>query len=211
MPELNPTAATLTGYRPGGAAYDECFVPDGGVRPHWAYVMRALEALGPIELEQRWREARRMLREHGVTYNVYDDHAQASERAWALDPIPVLIPSAEWQAIEQALIQRAELLELILADLYGAHSLVRRGLLPPEVVYAHAGFAPPCSSVPAPGGRHLPLYAADLVRRPDGSLCVLGDRAQAPSGAGYTLENRLILSRILPSIFRDAHVHRLPI
>ncbi|MGH7789168.1 MAG: circularly permuted type 2 ATP-grasp protein, partial [Candidatus Binatia bacterium] len=203
-------APFFTGYRPAAGVYDELHAPDGSVRPHWAYLAGAFGALGAVEFAQRWREARRVLREHGVTYNVYDD-PQRSERLWALDPIPVLLTSPEWQTIEQGLAQRAELLELILADLYGPHQLVRRGLIPAEVIYAHPGFGRPCVGVPPPRGRHLPLYAADLARQPDGSFCVIGDRTQAPSGAGYALENRTVLSRILPSIFRDSHVHRLPL
>src|SRR5260221_10818952 len=204
------SAPFLTGYCPTDSAYDELYGRDGAPRAHWAYLIRSLEALGANEFDQRWREARRLLRENGVTYNVYDD-AQAGERLWPLDPIPILLTSAEWQAIEHALIQRAELLELLLADLYGPHTLIRRGLIPPEMIYAHPGFARPGVGVPPPRGRSLPLYAADLARRPDGGFCVLGDRTQAPSGAGYALENRIVLSRILPSIFRDSHVHRLPL
>lgn len=198
----------LADYRPGGG-YDECVAADGQPRLHWGGVLGALDALGAVEFDQRHREARRLLREHGVTYNVFDD-PQAAERLWPLDPVPLLLTSAEWQVIEHGLVQRAELLELVLADLYGNQDLVRRGVLPAEVVFAHGGFARPCVGVPPPGGRHLPLYAADLARLPDGRHCVLGDRAQAPSGAGYALENRLVLSRILPSVFRNAQVHRLP-
>ena len=207
-PHPAPDASLLAGYRPGGG-YDECVQPDGQPRTHWATVLHALDALGADEFAQRHREARRMLREHGATYNVYDD-PQSVERLWPLDPVPLLLTSAEWQAIEHGLIQRAELLELVLADLYGRQDLVRRGLLPPELVFAHSGFARPCVGIAPPGARHLPLYAADLARLPDGQRCVLGDRSQAPSGAGYALENRVVLSRILPSVFRNSHVHRLP-
>lgn len=205
---LAPDASLLAGYQPGGG-YDECVAPDGRPRSHWAPVLAALDALGSEELAQRHREARRMLREHGVTYNVFADPL-ATERLWPLDPVPLLLTSGEWQAVETGLVQRAELLELLLADLYGPQDCVRRGLLPPEVVFAHAGYARPCAGVAPPGGRHLPLYAADLARLPDGRRCVLGDRAQAPSGSGYALENRVVLSRVLPSVFRNAHVHRLP-
>lgn len=200
-------ATLFGGYAPGG--WDECVSTGGTVRAHWSGVIGALEALGAAELAQRQREARRLLREHGVTYNVYDD-AQSGERTWPLDPVPLLLTSVEWQAVEHGLVQRAELLELLLADLYGTQELLRRGVLPPEVVFAHGGFARPCVGVPPPGGRSLPLYAADLVRLPDGRPCVLGDRAQAPSGFGYALANRAVLARVLPSVFRNAHVHRLP-
>jgi uncharacterized circularly permuted ATP-grasp superfamily protein/uncharacterized alpha-E superfamily protein len=198
----------LAGYDPPAAAYDELYERDGSLRPHWAPVMRALSELGPVEFDQRRRETRRMLRENGVTYNVYDD--TPGERLWALDPIPLLLPRSEWEGIERALIQRAELLEMILADLYGPHTLIRRGLIPAEAIYGHPGFARPCVGIRPPRGRALPLYAADLTRRPDGSFCAAGDRTQAPSGAGYALEGRVVLSRALPSIFRDAQVQRLP-
>ena len=104
-------ASLLAGYRPGGG-YDECVQPDGRPRTHWATVLHALDALGADEFAQRHREARRLLREHGATYNVYDD-PQSVERLWPLDPVPLLLTSAEWQAIEHGLIQRAELLELM--------------------------------------------------------------------------------------------------
>ena len=207
-PQPAPASSLLAGYRAGGS-YDECVGGDGRPRPHWAAVLGAFDALGGDELSQRHREARRLLREHGATYNVYED-PQSVERLWPLDPVPLLLTSAEWQAIEHGLVQRAELLELVLADFYGRQDLVRRGLVPPEVVYAHAGYARPAIGLKPPGGRQLPLYAADLARLPDGQRCVLGDRSQAPSGVGYALENRVVLSRILPSVFRNAHVHRLP-
>jgi uncharacterized alpha-E superfamily protein len=38
---------------------------------------------------------------------------------------------------------------------------------------------------------------------------VLSDRTQAPSGSGYALENRTIVSDVLPSIFRNSNVLRL--
>src|SRR6185369_12994536 len=116
-PHPAPDASLLAGYRPGGG-YDECVQTDGQPRAHWATVLHALDALGADEFAQRHREARRLLREHGATYNIYDD-PQSVERLWPLDPVPLLLTSAEWQAIEQGLIQRAELLELVLADLYG--------------------------------------------------------------------------------------------
>ena len=144
-----------------------------------------------------------------MTYNVYDD-AHHTERLWPLDPIPVLVTSSEWSALEQGLIQRAELLDALLADLYGARRLIQKGVLPPELIDAHPGFLRPCVGVRHKAPHHLTLYAADLARTPDG-IVVIGDRTQAPAGAGYALENRTVLSRVLPSLYRDSHVHRLAV
>lgn len=194
-------------YYPPVGAYDEMSAA-GSLRPHWQYFMRAFAALGAEELAQRGREARRLLRKNGVTYNIYDD-SDGAERFWALDIVPVLWTSQEWNTIERGLSQRAELLNLILTDLYGSRTLIQKGLLPPELIYAHPGFLLPCHGIRPPAGYALPLYAADLARAADGSVWVIGDRTQAPSGAGYALENRIVLSRVLPSLYRDSHVHRL--
>src|SRR5262245_33937794 len=198
----------VTEYPTSPSAYDEMCSATGTLRPHWDYVIHALETLGAQELARREHEAKRLLRDNGVTYNVYND-PQGMTRFWELDLVPVLLTSQEWSVIERGLIQRAELLNLILADLYGPRTLIARGLLPPEVVYAHPGFLLSCAGVRPAGDRYLPLYAADLARAPDGGVWVIGDRTQAPSGSGYALENRIVLARVLPSIYRDAHVHRL--
>jgi uncharacterized circularly permuted ATP-grasp superfamily protein/uncharacterized alpha-E superfamily protein len=195
-------------YSPRVGCYDELYDSDGKPREHWEYFIRSLQSLGRLELESRRKEAGRLLRENGVTYNVYGD-PQGRNRPWELDPIPLLISSEEWAEIESGLIQRAELLNMVLADLYGPRELIRKGLLPLELIYAHAGFLRPCDQVLLPGPHSLIVYAADLARSADGQMWVIGDRTQAPSGAGYALENRVVMTRILPSLFRDSHVHRL--
>lgn len=198
----------MTKYLAPTSAYDEMCSAPGTLRPHWKYVIRSLATLGAEELSRREHEARRLLRENGVTYNVYND-PRGMTRFWELDLVPFLVTSQEWSRIERGLIQRAELLNLILADLYGPRTLIAKGLLPPEVVYAHPGFLLSCVNVRPAGNLHLPLYAADIARAPDGSVWIIGDRTQAPSGSGYALENRLVLSRVLPSVYRDSHVHRV--
>jgi uncharacterized circularly permuted ATP-grasp superfamily protein/uncharacterized alpha-E superfamily protein len=199
---------TIGAYRLQPGVYDEMLTPQGEIRAHWHYLANALGTLGIDALNDRWREARHLLRESGVTYNVYGD-PQGLERPWQIDPIPVVVPSDEWRDIEVGLLQRAEVLDLVLKDLYGPQELIQRGLLPLELVYGHGGFLRACYGIRPPATHALTLYAADLARAPDGRLCVLSDRTQAPSGAGYALENRVVMARILPSLFRDSHVHRL--
>jgi len=186
--------------RPGG--YDEAR------NPHWAPFFAALDDLGPTEIAHRWWDAQHLIRENGVTYNVYGDPRGAA-RPWQLDPIPLLISPAEAAALEAGLVQRGRLLERVLADLYGPQSLLKNGLLPPELVFPNPGFLRPCHGIKLPGGRFLHLYAANLGRGRDGQWRVLGDRTQAPSGAGYALENRIVMTRTLPEAFRDCRVLRL--
>ena len=201
------TAPEVLGYAPVAGRRDEIHDANGQVAPHWRYVLDALQALGPAALAERALKARRMLRDDGATYNVSSE--PLASRTWELDLVPQLLESEEWGRIEAGLVERAELLDLVLKDVYGPRELIRHGILPPELVFAHPGFLRQCQGLELPGEHQLILYAADMVRDAEGSLHVIGDRAQAPSGAGYALENRTVMSRVLPSLFRDSHVHRL--
>jgi uncharacterized circularly permuted ATP-grasp superfamily protein/uncharacterized alpha-E superfamily protein len=188
--------------------YDEMRTAEGELRPHWQYVLDALRKLGPAGIEARWREAARLVRDNGVTYNLHGD-PEGMSRPWQLDLLPLLIRSEEWADLERGLIQRADLLNQILLDLYGPRRLTRSGLLPAELIDSSAHYLLACHGVEVAGHRPLIQYAADLTRTPDGQWRVIADRTQSPLGFGYALENRVVLSRVLPSMFRDSHVHRL--
>ncbi len=204
-----PPEATLFGsYRAPDVAFDELAASDDAPRPHWQALVQAFNRMGPDELRARWDEARRMIRDHGVTYNVYAD-AQGIDRPWQLDMVPLPIPAGEWRNIEAALIQRTTLLNHILVDLYGPQRLLRERQLPPALFYSNPAFLRPVHGLAVPGHTRLFLHAVDLARAPDGRWWVLADRTQAPSGAGYALENRIVLSRILPDEFESARVQRL--
>lgn len=195
-------------YRQQPTGYDEMCTGQGEVRQHWRYLISALDSMGPEVLQQRQRDTVRMLRSDGATYNVYG-RQDGLNRTWQLDPVPLLLSSSEWAGIETGLMQRAELLNLILQDLYGPRSLIRQGVIPSDLVYADPSFLRPCV-VPTPGNpAALTLYAADLVRSTDGRFRILRDHTQAPSGMGYALENRTVMSRLIPSLFHDSHPHRL--
>jgi uncharacterized circularly permuted ATP-grasp superfamily protein/uncharacterized alpha-E superfamily protein len=182
--------------------------PDGALRPHWTPFVSKLESLGAQELRQRWEQARRLIHDNGVTHNVYGD-PDGIDRPWGLDLIPLLIPADEWAVVSAGLTQRAQLLDRLLADLYGPGQTVLEGVLPPELVWDNPGFLRACHSTILPQGRWLHLYAADLVRTTDGQYQVLTDRTQAPSGTGYSLENRMVLSQALAPEFRECNVERL--
>ncbi len=186
---------------------DEMLDSSGQINPHWQPFIQALNTLGLEDMAARHKEAVRLLRENGVTYVVHGE--KHGQRPWELDPIPLIISNSDWESISAGLTQRAELLNLVLKDLYGEKRLIKDGLIPPEVVYAHAGFLRPCNALVPPDENLLLMYAADLAKDSSGNIKVLSDQTQAPSGAGYALENRTVLARTLPHLFGEVGVHRL--
>jgi uncharacterized circularly permuted ATP-grasp superfamily protein len=191
-----------------GAAYDELSADGVTPRPHWASLMKSFRSVGAEELSRRWQRAERRIRENGITYNIYSD-PQGANRPWQIDLVPFLIPANEWRSIEAGIIQRAQLLSFLLEDLYGSQSLLKNGQFPPALLFANPAFLRPLVGVPVPAQSYLHMLAVDLARSPDGQWWVLADRTQAPSGSGYALENRTIVSDVLPDIFRKSKVLRL--
>jgi uncharacterized circularly permuted ATP-grasp superfamily protein/uncharacterized alpha-E superfamily protein len=201
-------AGFLAGYRPPSGVYDEMVDAAGELRAPWRTLMPALDRLGPDGLIRQTEQARRLLRDNGVTYNVYGESATA-DRPWELDCVPLVISGEEWAGLAAGLEQRATLLNLILFDLYGRQDMLREGVLPAEMVFGHPGYLLPCHGICVPNDCYLHLYAAHLARGVDGRWLVLADRTQGPSGAGYAVENRIVSSRVLDEHYHEARVSRL--
>lgn len=198
----------FAGYAPTVGRFDEMFASIGQIRPHWQRFADALGLLGQEELTRRWEQAQRLVYENGVSYAAYGD-PRDQLRPWELDPLPLLVSANEWRSLSEALVQRARLLNLILADLYGPQRLLIEGLLPPDAAFNHPGYLRAYHGQRVPGDCYLQMYAADLARSPDGQWWVVADRSEAPAGAGYALENRIVISRTFPAIFHDCQVERL--
>src|SRR6476620_3531429 len=184
----------------------EFIAPDGAQRAVWARFFDAFATLAPAEIERRFGAADRHLREAGVTYRA---PGETADRLWPLSHLPLLIDETDWQQLTAGIVQRAELLELVLSDLYGEGRLVAEGAIPAAAIAGSTEYLRPVCGIKPPGGRYLALYAADVGRGPDGRWWVLGDRTQAPSGAGYALENRLVLSRAFTTLYKSMNVERV--
>ncbi len=198
----------LKQYVPPAGIYDEMLAAPGQLRAHWQGMVRLLTRVRANELSRRWELADRLIHENGVTYNVYGQ-PNDKPRPWELDILPVVYSAREWQSVSDGLTQRVRLLNLILADLYGPRELLKRRLLPPEAVLAHPRFMLPFHNMQPAGGQHIHLYAAEMARSPDGRWWIMADRAAAPSGAGYAVENRIVASRTWPHLIQDCRVQRL--
>lgn len=195
-------------YRGPAGFFDEMTGPEGQLRPHWDGLARHLAGLTGEELRQRERQLNRLIRENGVTYNVYSDN-QAEARPWLIDPVPMLLAREEAERIGAGLAQRARLWQALLEDFYGPQEALKSGLVPAPLVLGNPRFKFPFHGWVQRPGQTLTLCAADLARAPDGSWWVQADRLDTPAGLGYALENRLLVSRVLPGLFRDLSVRRL--
>lgn len=191
----------------GPGHYDELRDASGKVRAHYEPLIADLQKRDIAGVKRLSDTARRLLAERGVTFNVYD--ARGMDTPWTMDPVPFVISAPEWEGIEKALIQRATLLNAVLTDSYGPQQLIRQGDLPAALVLAQPAYLRACHGIPVPQNKPLQVYGADIARTADGQWWVIADRTQIPTGAGYALENRLITSRLLPEVFRDARVRRL--
>lgn len=198
----------LKSYVPLPATPDEMVGADGKLQLLWRDFALAFTALSPEDIDRRRARAEQYLRDSGVFYRQYGG-GESVERAWPLSPIPVLIAESDWAELEPGLIQRAELLEALMADLYGENRMVEGGYLPASLVAANPEWLRPMVGIPPQSGHHLHFLAFEIGRGPDGQWWVLADRTQAPSGAGYALENRVATARAFNELYAQGHVHRL--
>lgn len=187
--------------------WDELRDAAGALRAPWRRFFGMLGVDGVAGLEHAAAAIARQIRDNDITYNVYADNGEP--RPWALDLLPFIVDENEWAVIERGVAQRARLLEALVADIYGAQTLLARGLLPPALVFGHPGYLRAMKGCVPAGGRYLQIVAVDLARGPGGEWTVMGHRTQAPSGLGYALENRLIVSSLFAEPFRSLGVRRL--
>lgn len=188
--------------------YDEVYAAPGVLRPQWRKFHEAGQSLTAQEFDRRTRQAEQVLLENGVTFNVFAEGKEL-QRPWRLDLLPLILEASEWEDVEAGLSQRARLLNALIEDVYGAQESLRQGWLPPEAVYAHPGFQREFHNLADHREPSLMLYAAELARSPGGQWWVMADRSAAPAGAGFALENRIILGRTLPQVIHTVGVQRL--
>ena len=206
LPGFSELDQVVAQYRPLPGVPDEFIGADGKPKGAWLTFISRLIELGQDEIQRRFAVADRQIRDTGMSYRVYGDE---SEKSWPIGHLPLLIEADDWREISAGVVQRAELLERVLQDIYGEGRLIADGAIPAAAVAGCPDYLQPVAGVLKPGEPYLHIYAAELGRGPDGKWWVLGDRTQAPSGTGYALANRLVLSRTFPNLYRDMNVERL--
>ncbi len=195
-------------YQPPAGFRDELVDKAGNIRPYWLPIIDKMAGLGIHELRRREEQLNRIIREHGVTFNIYGQ-ADGKDRPWVMDLLPTVVPYEEWKWLEESLRQRVTLINSLLADIYGERRLLKSGAIPQELLFANPEYLRPCVGWSPVNGHHVHIYAADLARSPDGHWWVLSDRLESPSGMGYSHENRLLTRRLLGDLFRTTRVQPL--
>jgi len=192
-------------YRPLAGTYDEFYDAEGAVRPEARRVVELLDGIGQREFRSRRKLADGTFLRSGITFSVYSDD-RGAERIFPFDPIPRIVPGAEWGTVERGLVQRIRALNAFLGDVYGEQRILREGLVPADFVASAKGYRPQMRGVVPPGGVYVHIAGIDLIRDPSGSFLVLEDNARTPSGVSYVLENRMVMKRVFPRVFQNARV-----
>ncbi|MBC7981311.1 MAG: circularly permuted type 2 ATP-grasp protein [Armatimonadetes bacterium] len=189
-------------------AWNELLDGQGRVRPYWFEMSSRIQSWTAEERRVFLEQAGRMLDDLGTTFNVYRDVGGAGQ-PYEIDPIPFIMEWQEWQAVERGLAQRIRLLETVLGDLYGPRKLLKEGLVPPDLVHASPAFHQSTRDIQPAGGKWLMATGCDLVRGVNGVWTVLRDHTHTPGGLGQTLENRSVVSAVLPDLFESCQVAKL--
>ena len=198
----------LAGYAAAAAPFDEMLAGEGTIRPHWRQFIDGFAALGPEGRTAAGESLRRLLRESGIAFNVYAD-PDDRQHAWRLDLVPLVLPQQEWDTLAAGILQRARLIDAVLADLNGEQTLLRDGSLPASLLLGSRSFVRTSVQRDRPPRRFLYAYACDVTRSATGDWVVLGDQTDTAIGNGYVLASRVALSHSLAELFRDCHTKRL--
>jgi uncharacterized circularly permuted ATP-grasp superfamily protein len=201
-----PTLANAPAAYPSGSFFDEVYEPDGASRAHARPLVSELVRLGAEHLAAAGHRRDAIFMEQGITFDATGEDGPVRDRPFPLDLVPRILPAEEWSTIKRGLAQRIRALNRFVDDVYHEREIVREGLVPWELVVTRSHFARAVHGIRPPGGVYCHVAGCDLVRDADGTWKVLEDNVRTPSGISYVLENRIAMTRLVPSLFRHYRV-----
>ena len=188
----------------GEAFFNEMF--DGGaIRPPYAG-LESWQREMPAELRNlKQAEAENLFRRIGITFAVYGEGGDP-DRLMPFDMFPRVFTAAEWNRLARGIKQRARALNAFLCDVYERGEIVRAGIVPADLVYRNEAFEKAVVGIRPPKSVYSHIIGVDLVRTGPDEFFVLEDNCRTPSGVSYMLENREIMMRVFPSLFRENRI-----
>jgi uncharacterized circularly permuted ATP-grasp superfamily protein len=186
-------------------ACSEMHEADGRLRACYAELSRWIEDVGLDNLSQRSNEAEAIFRRIGVTFAAYGEDADP-ERLIPFDIIPRIFSATEWSRLEAGIKQRAQALNAFLYDVYHRGEILRAGIIPAHLVHQNSAYCMEMAGFDPPGRVYSHIVGIDLVRTGLDGFQVLEDNCRTPSGVSYMLENRGIMTRMFPQLFRKGQV-----
>jgi uncharacterized circularly permuted ATP-grasp superfamily protein/uncharacterized alpha-E superfamily protein len=182
------------------ASSDEMIDRTGRLRTPWVPVMEAFRGIGPEEMTRRAAALNRQVRLAAPFGAVASHH---------YDPLPAPLTATEFNILEAGIQQRAQLLNTVLEDIYGRQTVLHEGLIPPALVFANAHFLRGMHTGAPLSTPRLSLYAADVIRGPDGHFQVLADHTGIIPGLGHALTLRRLATSTIPELFRAGGLRSL--
>jgi uncharacterized circularly permuted ATP-grasp superfamily protein/uncharacterized alpha-E superfamily protein len=182
------------------ATSDELIDRSGRLRTPWVPVMEAFRSIGQEEMARRAAALNRQVRLAAPFGAVASHH---------YDPLPAPLTASEFLVLEAGVRQRAKLLNALLDDLYGPQTVLHDNRIPPALVFGKAHFL---RSMRSKSKLHFPrlcLYAADIIRGPDGRFMVLRDHTGIIPGFGHALTLRRLAASTIPELFRAGGLRSL--
>ena len=182
----------------------------GGLRPHYQDYSAWLAQQSDSQMQAQREEAEMIFRRVGITFAVYgekDADGSGTERLIPFDLIPRIIPAHEWSSMQKGLVQRVTALNRFIHDIYHDQEILKAGLIPSDQILQNAQFRPEMVGVNVPGDIYSHISGIDIVRAPnaqgEGEYFVLEDNLRVPSGVSYMLEDRKMMMRLFPELFRQ--------
>jgi len=182
-------------------AFDESFDSTQGIRQVYAPYADWLKSKDFLQLEQKSRDAELLFRRVGITFAVYGEE-EGAERLIPFDVIPRILAASEWKRLSEGACQRVRALNMFLNDLYHDQDIIKSGIVP-ESILTNEMYRPEMQGVDVPGGVYAHIAGIDIVRTAADTFYVLEDNLRTPSGVSYMLEDRRMMMRLFPELFRQ--------
>lgn len=193
-------------YQPSKSFYDEVFDKEGKVKLGYQNIFDHFNNLGRENFLRLFEEAKTSFFNQGITFAVYSDTEQGTEKIFPFDLFPRIITPKEWAHLEQGVLQRTRAINAFIADIYHEQKIIKDKVIPAELIFSSKNYQKLMKGFSPPGDIYCHISGTDIIRHSDGAFYVLEDNLRSPSGVSYVINNRIALKRGLVGLFNNNKV-----